>query len=135
MAGYGTANSMKSILLPVLLFFPGARNVNITESFQTPVGYGTYDNPWDWFHINSVQALCDCGGYFVNGRNVWTTYKVSETGDIHWRFQGSDGGGFTLPEGINFVSLLSVIYILHQSANHSRDGNTTCAEIMKTQPL
>lgn len=38
--------------------------------------------PWDYFHINSVQALPD--GYLVNSRHLFSTYKVSKNGSIDW---------------------------------------------------
>jgi len=38
--------------------------------------------PWDYFHINSVQALSD--GYLVNSRHLSSTYKVNKDGSIDW---------------------------------------------------
>jgi hypothetical protein len=49
------------------------------------VGNGTRASPYDWFHINSVQAIGD--GYLVNGRHMWTTYMLNSSGAIQWELQ------------------------------------------------
>lgn len=62
--------------------------IPITDSkapFNGTFGNGTHGNPYDWFHINAVQSVGD--GYLVNGRHVWTTYKLDSTGKIEWRIQ------------------------------------------------
>lgn len=46
---------------------------------------GTVENPFDWFHINSVQKVGT--GYLVNGRNVWTSFMISAARDIQWEFE------------------------------------------------
>lgn len=85
-------------------------------------GDGTRNNPYDYFHINSVQAVGD--GYFVNGRHMWTSYKLNSTGSIEWQIQvissiyihfiitikadalqGDTGGDFSLPEDGHFVRI------------------------------
>jgi hypothetical protein len=46
--------------------------------------------PWDWFHINAVHLARD-GNLLIDGRDTWTTYKVSRhTGKIIWRLGGKD---------------------------------------------
>lgn len=49
------------------------------------VGNGTRTSPYDWFHVNSVQAVGD--GYLVNGRHMWTTYMLNSSGAIQWEIQ------------------------------------------------
>jgi len=56
--------------------------------------------PWDYFHINSVQALSD--GYLVNSRHLYSTYKVNSNGSIDWHLSGVNGGDFTLGPGVYF---------------------------------
>jgi hypothetical protein len=52
-------------------------------------------SPWDWFHINAVKVARD-GNILIDGRDTWTTYKVSHaTGDIIWQLGGKDSS-FTL---------------------------------------
>lgn len=46
---------------------------------------GTEENPFDWFHINSIQKVGT--GYLVNGRNVWTSFMLDSTGDIQWEIE------------------------------------------------
>lgn len=59
--------------------------------------------PFDWFHINSVVSIGK--NYLVNSRHSWTTYLITEKGDIDWTLQGDTGGDFgTLPISGHFVS-------------------------------
>ena len=67
------------------------------------VTYGTSKYlPWDYFHINSVQALPD--GYLVNSRHLFSTYKVSKNGSIDWHLSGSQTipSDFSLPPSVYF---------------------------------
>ena len=62
--------------------------IPITDSralFNGSVWDGSYAKTYEWFHINSVQSVGH--GYLVNGRQVWTSYKLDSTGDIEWRIQ------------------------------------------------
>lgn len=54
--------------------------VAISESTQPLLATGTWASPFDYFHSNSLQWLED--GFLVNGRNVWTTYKLDKKGKI-----------------------------------------------------
>ena len=79
--------------------------IPITESKYPlhlgPVTYGsTGADPWDYFHINSVQKLSD--GYLVNSRHLFSTYKVSFNGSIDWHLSGYDGGDFALGPDVYF---------------------------------
>jgi hypothetical protein len=62
-----------------------AASIPITDSKQTLDGAGSDANPYDWFHINSVQKVGD--GYLVNSRNLWTTYMLNSSGKIEWRLE------------------------------------------------
>jgi Arylsulfotransferase (ASST) len=58
--------------------------IPISDTFQA-LGPGTASNPFDYFHINSIQALSD--GYLINSRHMWSTYKISQSGEVEWRFE------------------------------------------------
>jgi len=48
----------------------------------------TTQNPFDYFHVNSVQQDFD-GNFIISGRNTWAAYKVSsQTGAIIWQLGG-----------------------------------------------
>lgn len=54
---------------------------------------GTVDtNPWDWFHINSIQRIGN--QYLIDSRNTWAMYLVNQNGSIAWTFNGYNGGSF-----------------------------------------
>jgi len=72
---------------------------------------GSVSNPFDWFHLNSVQAVGD--GYLVNSRNTWSTYAVNADGKVEWVIQGSTGGDFKLGDGVHFVSIPDHLFIVH----------------------
>ncbi|KIK52282.1 hypothetical protein GYMLUDRAFT_77877 [Collybiopsis luxurians FD-317 M1] len=63
-------------------------------------GDGTADDPWDFFHINSVQKLDD-GNYFISSRHCHTLYLVNPSGDIIWRM-GGKRSDFTFEPGANY---------------------------------
>lgn len=53
---------------------------------QMPLGTaGTFENPFDWFHINSIQDVGD--RYLVNSRHLWTVYMINAKGEIEWQFK------------------------------------------------
>ena len=56
-------------------------------------GGASHNAPWDWFHINSVQAVGE--NYLVSARHHWTIYLISgKDGSVIWRFNGDTGGDF-----------------------------------------
>ena len=56
-------------------------------------GNGTQVAPWDWFHVNSIQAVG--ANYLVNSRHHWATYLVSGAdGSVIWSIAGETGGSF-----------------------------------------
>ncbi|KIK52283.1 hypothetical protein GYMLUDRAFT_251327 [Collybiopsis luxurians FD-317 M1] len=78
--------------------------IDLSESFtnigEVGVGNGTRDNPWDFFHINSIQKLDD-GNYFISSRHCHTLYLVSPSGEVIWRMGGKISD-FTFGPGANF---------------------------------
>ena len=72
--------------------------------------------PWDFFHINSVQDLED--GYLVSSRHLWSIFLVSKIdGHVIWKLDGSGGaeGSFgRLPREAQF-----------QWQHHARAHNVT----------
>lgn len=66
------------------------------EPFTDVSGNGTKVAPWDWFHINSIEAVG--GNYLVNARHHWAMYMISgEDGSVIWSFEGQTGGDFGAP--------------------------------------
>ena len=48
----------------------------------------TNHNPFDYFHVNSVQLDAD-GNLLISGRNTWAAYKVShQNGAVMWTLGG-----------------------------------------------
>lgn len=72
----------------VLFRWDSADHVPYSESRQ-PLP-ASADTPWDWFHLNAVKLDTD-GNLLINGRDTWTTYKVSRhTGAVLWKLGGKD---------------------------------------------
>jgi hypothetical protein len=78
--------------------------INSTKFPLTDAGRSP-SNPFDWFHVNSVQSVGD--GYLVNARHTWSTYAVNADGKVDWVIEGSTGGDFKLGDGVSFVSISS----------------------------
>ncbi|KAJ3775465.1 ASST-domain-containing protein [Lentinula raphanica] len=64
-------------------------------------GYGTATDPWDYFHMNSIQKNDD-GTYLISSRHCHTLYLVDSAGDILWRMGGKNSN-FTMNDGANFT--------------------------------
>jgi hypothetical protein len=76
--------------------------INTTHWPLLKSGYSK-SNPFDWFHMNSIQAFE--GHYLINSRHTWTVYLVDRSGKIVWQIDGQNGGDFgSIPAGGNFVS-------------------------------
>jgi len=69
----------------ILFSWSAAAHVPINSTKLQLDGAGTAHSPFDFFHINSIQSVGD--GYVVNGRHVWTVYKVDSRGEIEWEFE------------------------------------------------
>ncbi len=63
-------------------------HVALGESYESR--NGSLSEPYDFFHINSLNADAD-GGILVSARNTWTVYDVDgRTGQIDWRLGGKN---------------------------------------------
>lgn len=59
-------------------------------------------HPWDYFHVNSVQAQSD-GSFVLSSRDTWAAYKVSgQTGAVIWTLGGKHSS-FKLGPGASFA--------------------------------
>jgi Arylsulfotransferase (ASST) len=57
--------------------------------------------PWDYFHINSVQELPN-GNLLISARNTWALYEVDRSsGKVVWRLNGKRSD-FTMGAGSHF---------------------------------
>ena len=80
----------------VLFSWRAAEHVPLNASHQqivTESGNATKAAPWDWFHINAIEALGE--NYLVNSRHTWTTFLISgKDGSVTWSLEGQSGGSF-----------------------------------------
>ncbi|HEY3946131.1 MAG TPA: arylsulfotransferase family protein [Solirubrobacteraceae bacterium] len=59
------------------------------------------DQPYDYFHINSIQQLPN-GNLLVSARNTWAVYEISRaTGHVLWALGGKNSS-FAMGSGSNF---------------------------------
>jgi Arylsulfotransferase (ASST) len=69
----------------VLFQWNSLDHVSLADSY---VGAPTKQNPYDYFHINSVQQAAD-GNLIVSARNTWAVYDVDHrTGAVVWTLGG-----------------------------------------------
>lgn len=74
-----------------------SQHVNLSESFD-PVGSGSRDDPWDFFHINSVDKDLD-RNYLVSSRYLRSILYISgATGEVLWRLGGKENSFTDLSE-------------------------------------
>lgn len=61
------------------------------DSYATPGSTGTSESdPWDWFHINSVDKDA-AGNYLVSSRHMHAVYYVSgASGEVLWTLGGNN---------------------------------------------
>lgn len=72
-------------------------HVPLSASYVAP----DKNKPYDYFHINSVQADGD-GNLIISSRNTWTAYKVAaHDGRVIWRLGGKHST-FRLPRAATF---------------------------------
>jgi hypothetical protein len=87
----------------VLFTWHSIGHVAIDESFVPLTGPGSPPpgNPYDYFHINSVQEEPD-GNLLVSARNTSAIYELDgKTGDVLWRLGGKKSS-FTMAPGTTF---------------------------------
>jgi hypothetical protein len=89
----------------VLFQWDSLDHVPLTASFQPlPIENRKYGfrNPWDYFHVNSVQLDTD-GNLVISARNTWAAYKLDhQTGAIMWTL-GGRSSSFTMARGSAFA--------------------------------
>ncbi|KUJ15115.1 uncharacterized protein LY89DRAFT_750346 [Mollisia scopiformis] len=84
----------------ILFSWSAIEHVPVNATKLPLAGAGSSADPFDYFHINSIQPVGD--GFLVNSRHTWTTYKIDSKGQIEWEFEGSNGGDFELPSDGEF---------------------------------
>ncbi|KAK2125615.1 ASST-domain-containing protein [Fusarium oxysporum II5] len=56
-------------------------------------GYGGPKNPYDFFHLSSIQAV-NHDSFLISSRNFWSVYLISRSnGRILWELRGNTKGG------------------------------------------
>jgi hypothetical protein len=88
----------------VLFQWDSLDHVPLADSYQPAppfAGPGSH-NPFDYFHINSVQ-LDDDGNLLISGRNTWAAYKLDHrTGAVLWTLGGKHSN-FRMGAGTSFA--------------------------------
>jgi hypothetical protein len=75
-------------------------HIDLTETSQ-PFSGGTPADPFDYFHINSIQLNSD-GDLLISARNTWAVYRISRPdGAVRWRLGGRKSD-FTMGPGTEF---------------------------------
>jgi hypothetical protein len=87
----------------VLFQWDSLDHVPVSDSYERlPHQGATNHNPFDYFHVNSVQQDDD-GNLIVSGRNTWAAYKVShQTGALIWTL-GGRRSSFRMGPGTSFA--------------------------------
>ncbi|KAK7037526.1 hypothetical protein VNI00_011018 [Paramarasmius palmivorus] len=76
-------------------------HVDPSEGFASPGVSGTSEEPWDYFHINSIDKDSS-GNYLISARHTHTLYYVDgSSGNILWRIGGTLNN-FTIGDGAWF---------------------------------
>jgi len=75
-------------------------HVPLTDTYEGKVG--SAGQPFDYFHINSVQLQPD-GNLLISARNTWAAYEVDhQTGAITWTLGGKNST-YKLGSGVQFA--------------------------------
>jgi hypothetical protein len=87
----------------VLFQWDSLDHVPVSDTYEPlPHQSATNHNPFDYFHVNSVQ-LDDDGNVVISGRNTWAAYKVShQTGAVIWALGGRHSS-FRMGSGTSFA--------------------------------
>jgi hypothetical protein len=84
----------------VLYQWDSLDHVPVTYSYQPPPT--DPGHPWDYFHINSIQANSD-GRLLISSRDTWAAYDVSRrTGAVAWTLGGKHSS-FRMGTGTRFA--------------------------------
>jgi hypothetical protein len=71
----------------------------IQDSYTVPGGKGLHKNdPWDFFHINSVDKD-DAGNYYISARYTNSITCIDPSGNIRWRLGGKHNDFTDLSDG------------------------------------
>ena len=87
----------------VLFDWHSVGHVAIDESYIPLTGPGSPSpgNPYDYFHVNSVEEEPD-GNFLISARNTSAVYELNrKTGDVLWRLGGKKSD-FTMGPGTTF---------------------------------
>ncbi|MBO0802005.1 MAG: arylsulfotransferase family protein [Nocardiopsaceae bacterium] len=96
----GVAQEIDIATGEVIFEWDSIDHVPITET-KEPFFGGTTDNPYDYFHINSIAVATD-GNLLISSRHTWTVYKVHRhTGKVLWRLGGKKSD-FSFGPGAGF---------------------------------
>ena len=66
---------------------------------QDGFGSGTLDDPYDFFHINSLQLVGS--NYLVSSRHYWSSFLLNSKGGIEWKIQVS-----FLPSNLTDIAMI-----------------------------
>ncbi|KAF7558594.1 hypothetical protein G7046_g5555 [Stylonectria norvegica] len=78
----------------VIFEWYASQHIKVSDSYR-PIK----DDPWDWFHINSIEKDED-GNYIISSRYTHAIYKIDgKTGDIIWILGGKGNSFYDLSEG------------------------------------
>ncbi|PRX46033.1 secreted protein [Prauserella shujinwangii] len=73
----------------VLFEWSALDHVGIDETRKELGGTGGRDQPFDYFHINSVAEDAN-GDLVVSARNTWAVYAIArDSGEVRWRLGGT----------------------------------------------
>ena len=71
----------------------------VTESYRPIYNTGTREDPWDWYHINSIHKD-ELGNYLASARYTHSlVYIDGKTGKIIWQLGGKSNMFMDLSEG------------------------------------
>jgi hypothetical protein len=87
----------------VLFQWDSLDHVPLSDSYQPlPRQTGGFHDPFDYFHVNSVQLDRD-GTLLISARNTWAVYKVDRSsGAVIWRLGGKHSS-FRMLRGAAFA--------------------------------
>jgi hypothetical protein len=87
----------------VLFEWDSLDHVPVTDTYEPlPTQNAKIRNPFDYFHVNSVQLDTD-GNLIISGRNTWAAYKVNHrTGATIWTL-GGRRSSFKMGRGTGFA--------------------------------
>ncbi|KAF4984721.1 hypothetical protein FZEAL_162 [Fusarium zealandicum] len=124
----------------ILFSWSSLDHFRVEDSMLPPVtamGNGGPRSPYDFFHLNSVQAIGH-DSFLISSRHFWSVYLISRfNGKVIWELKGnSEGGSFgALPthgrfrwqnhvRGFNATSKGMIISMFDNHNSHEESGQT-----------